>query len=204
MAYVEQVGIKRQVGGKSGEIRYWYPLTKPIKTAFGILLIVISYTSSTSKTTSSRCYQRCQGSADIFRVGERKTGTNGKDDISSCRIAALPESERFPNNALETVPLHRTMNLAVHTDSQPARTGRIRPADQSKTFSVQPPSLAVNFVKLPTFADQGAFQKSMPGQSYADSLLRPFARRDLMTALPARVLILSRNPWVRLRFRLLG
>jgi hypothetical protein len=96
------------------------------------------------------------------------------------------------------------MNLSMHTDSQPACTCRIRLADKGKTFTMQTPSLAVNFLKLPTFADQGAFQKSVPGQSYADSLLRPFALRDRITALPARVLILSRNPWVRLRFRLLG
>lgn len=96
------------------------------------------------------------------------------------------------------------MNLSVHTDSQPAATCRIGSADQGETFTVQTPSLAVNFLKLPTFSDKGAFQKSLPGQCYADSLLRPFALRDLITALPARVLILSRNPWVRLRFKLLG
>jgi hypothetical protein len=65
-------------------------------------------------------------------------------------------------------------------------------------------SPAVNFLKLPAFPQQGAFQKSLPGQCYAVSLLRPLALRDFMTALPARVLILSRNPWVRLRFKLLG
>ncbi len=96
------------------------------------------------------------------------------------------------------------MNLSMHTDSQPARTGQIWPADQCEAFAMQTPSLAVNFIKLPTFTNQGAFQKSLPGQSYADNLLRPFALRDFITALPARVLILSRNPWVRLRFKLLG
>jgi len=92
----------------------------------------------------------------------------------------------------------------MHTDSQPAHTCGIRLADQCETFAMQTLSLAVNFLKLPTFAYQGAFQKSVPGQRYADSLLRPFALRAFITALPARVLILSRNPWVRLRFKLLG
>jgi len=69
---------------------------------------------------------------------------------------------------------------------------------------MQTPSLTVNFLKLPSFPQQGAFQKSVLGQSYAESLKRPFALRALITALPARVLILSRNPWVRLRFILLG
>jgi len=96
------------------------------------------------------------------------------------------------------------MNLTMHTDPQPAGVCRIQSADQRETFAMQALSLAVNFLKLPTFTDQGAFQKSVPGQGYADSLLRPFALRDRITALPARVLILSRNPWVRLRFKILG
>jgi hypothetical protein len=33
---------------------------------------------------------------------------------------------------------------------------------------------------------------------------RPLARRRLMTARPARVLIRSKNPWVRFRRKLLG
>lgn len=40
--------------------------------------------------------------------------------------------------------------------------------------------------------------------SQAVSRTRPFARRALNTRRPPRVFILARNPWVRLRFRLLG
>jgi hypothetical protein len=90
MAYVEQVGIKRQVGGKSGEIIYLYPLTNPIETALAMLLIFIPYTSSIINTSGGRCYQRCQSSADISGVCTGKIGTNSKDDIDSCRIVALP------------------------------------------------------------------------------------------------------------------
>jgi len=34
MAYVEQVGVKRQVGGSKGEIRYWYALINQMKVLF--------------------------------------------------------------------------------------------------------------------------------------------------------------------------
>ena len=39
---------------------------------------------------------------------------------------------------------------------------------------------------------------------HAESLERPFRRRDFKTARPARLLMRSRKPWVLLRLRLLG
>ena len=42
------------------------------------------------------------------------------------------------------------------------------------------------------------------GHAQAESLLRPFRRRRLMIARPARVAIRDRNPWFFLRLRLLG
>jgi hypothetical protein len=116
----------------------------------------------------------------------------------------LPKSERLPNNPFDAISLHRATDLPMNTYSEPACTCRIRPADQCKTLTMQTASPAVNFLKLPSFPQQGAFQKPVLGQDYAESLLRPFALRALIIALPARVLILSRNPWVRLRFILLG
>ncbi len=92
----------------------------------------------------------------------------------------------------------------MNTYSQSGGPCLIRAADQGETSTVQTPAATVNLIKLPPLTQQGAFQKSESGQGYAESLLRPFALRALMTALPPRVLILSRNPWVRLRFILLG
>ncbi len=48
------------------------------------------------------------------------------------------------------------------------------------------------------------FSKAVDRSTYAASLLRPFALRARMIARPARVLILSRKPWVRARLILLG
>jgi hypothetical protein len=130
--------------------------------------------------------------------------TNGKNNISSGRILLLPKSKRLPNDPLEAISLHCSTNLSMNTYSQPGGPCFIRSADQGKTSTVQTPAATVNLIKLPPFTQQGAFQKSETGQGYAESLLRPFALRALITALPPRVLILSRNPWVRLRFKLLG
>jgi len=37
IAYWEQVGAKRQLGGNSGEINSWYNLTKPINNVLKII-----------------------------------------------------------------------------------------------------------------------------------------------------------------------
>ena len=41
-------------------------------------------------------------------------------------------------------------------------------------------------------------------EAQADKRLRPFARRDASTLRPAAVAVRARNPWRRLRTRLLG
>jgi len=166
----------------------------------GILLISILYTMSTSKITRERCYSR----ADITWMCTGEVRTNGKNNISSGRILLLPKSKRLPNDPLQAISLHCAANLSMNTYAQPGGPCFIRPADQGETSTVQTPAATVNLIKLPPLTQQGAFQKSASDQGYAESLLRPFALRALMTALPPRVLILSRNPWVRLRFILLG
>jgi hypothetical protein len=155
---------------------------------------------TTSKTIFKRCYSR----ADISGVYTGKVSTNGKNNICSCRIVFSPKPERLPNNPFDAISLHHTTNLPMNANPNPAFTCRIRQADQCKTLTMQTPSPAVNFIKLPSLAQKRAFQKPIPGQGYAVSTFLPLALRALIIALPARVLILSRHPWVRLRLILLG
>ena len=58
------------------------------------------------------------------------------------------------------------------------------------------------------FEETTAFSKRKTGHRahdlYADKRLRPFARRLFSTARPPGVAIRALNPWVRLRFKLLG
>lgn len=175
-----------------------------METALAIALIFILNRRSTDTTTSSTCCQGCQRVPDITWAGTGEIRTHRKDNISACRIVTSSQPERLPDDSFETISMHCPSNFAMHAYPQPAVLCCIRATNQGETFPVQPPPLAVNFVKLPGFAEQGAFQKPMSGQNYADNLLRPFARRARITARPALVLILSRNPWVRLRFKLLG
>lgn len=142
--------------------------------------------------------------AYVFGVEIGKFGTYSKNDISPKRIVAPPKPERFANNPLDTISLYCPTNFSMYAYPDPAPIRIVRPADQSKPLAMQTDAPIVDLLKLPALSEQGAFQKSISSQSYAESLLRPRALRALITALPARVLILSRNPWVRLRFRLLG
>jgi hypothetical protein len=68
-----------------------------------------------------------------------------------------------------------------------------------------PLPLPVDLIKLLPLTKQSGFPEFIPRQGYqADRRLRPFARRAFKIARPARVDIRARNPWVRLRFILLG
>jgi hypothetical protein len=92
----------------------------------------------------------------------------------------------------------------MYTDSEPVHCGSVWHTDQGKPRSVQTFSPGINPVILPPLTDKSLLEKPLRRQRYAESLLRPFALRALITARPARVLILSRKPWVLLRFRILG
>lgn len=54
------------------------------------------------------------------------------------------------------------------------------------------------------FAQTSCFWEGKHPTAYALSRLRPFARRRLNTLRPFLVAMRARNPWVRLRFKLLG
>jgi hypothetical protein len=140
------------VGGKSGEIMYWYPFTNPTNSVLGKLLIFISCALRTSK--SGR--KNGNGLTDIYRMCTRKFRTNSKNNICSSRILFLPKSKRFPNNSFNAISLHCTTNLSMNTYSESAEACFISPADQCETYTVQTLSLAVNFLKLPSFPQQGA------------------------------------------------
>jgi hypothetical protein len=145
------------VGGRRGEIIYWYPFTNPTNTVLGNLLIFISCTLTTSKPRRNNGYIL----TDILRVYTGKTRADSKNDICSSRILFLPKSKRFPNNSFYAISLHRTTNLSMNTYSESAYAGLISLTDQCEALTVQTLSLAVNFLKLPPFPQQGAFQKSL-------------------------------------------
>jgi hypothetical protein len=134
-----------------------------------------------------------------------KTGPNGKDNISISRIPFPVETKRFPYYPFYTVPFHSTFDFSIDAYPQPVPTKTIDAVYEGEPLSMQPSSLSVDLIKLPSLAHQADFRKRKSLQrAQADKRFRPFARRELKMARPARVSIRARKPCVRLRLRLLG
>jgi hypothetical protein len=114
------------------------------------------------------------------------------------------QSEGFPDYTFNSVPVYRITSFFLYTDTQPVVLHTVCRKDQRKTLTMQAFSLAIDTIKLPVFSQQTYFGKSKSFFHQAESCLRPLARRRLITACPARVLMRNRNPWVRLRLILLG
>lgn len=160
MVYAEHVGKKRQLGGKRGEIQYWYPRTNPTNTILRKSPTIMSCVVGRATAGSKRCY--CH--ADIPGIEAGEAGTNGQDDIRSRRILFWPKSERLPDNSFEAVSLHCATNLAMNAYPQPASACGIFPADKGKAFTMQTSSAAVDMFELPPFAKENTFGQTFTGQ----------------------------------------
>lgn len=160
MVYVEHVGIKRQLGGKRGEIQYWYPRTNPIKTRLKTSPTFMSCVAGRAAIASKRCY--CHGDIPGMLTGE--AGTYSQNNIRSRRILLRPKSERLPNNSFEPVSLHCATNLTMNAYPQPAVTCRIFPADKGEAFTVRTSSTAVDVLELPFLAKQSGLGQTFTGQ----------------------------------------
>lgn len=95
--------IKSTTGGKSGEIRYWYPLTTPIVKARKKLFIICIRTTETAKFQG----KRGNSLTNVQWLEKRKIRANSEYNISICRVIFPPEPERFPDNSLNAIPLDR-------------------------------------------------------------------------------------------------
>ena len=134
-----------------------------------------------------------------------KAGPYSKNNISIRRIPFPVETERFPYYPFDTVPFHSTFDFSIDAYPQPAPTETIDAVYEGEPLSMQTSSLSVDLIKLPSLTHQADFRKRKSLQrAQADKRFRPFARRELKMARPARVSIRARKPCVRLRLRLLG
>ncbi len=134
-----------------------------------------------------------------------KIRTYRKNYISTCGIKRPFKTKRFTNNPLDSVSLYSPFEFSVNTDPNPVIPPFIGNIDQRKPLTTMSLPLPVDLIKLLPLAKQSGFLEFIPRQGYqAERRLRPFARRAFKIARPARVDIRARNPWVRLRFILLG
>jgi len=139
------------------------------------------------------------------RGSRGKIRTYCENDISTDGIKRPFKTKRLTNNSLDSVSLYSPFELSVNTDPDSVIPQIIGNIDQRKPLTTMSLPLPVNLIKLLPLAKQSGFLEFIPRQDYqAESRLRPFARRAFKIARPARVDIRARNPWVRLRFILLG
>lgn len=115
------------------------------------------------------------------------------------------KTEWLTYDSLYPVSLYSTLDLAMDTYPQAVITVTVFLKDKCKSLAVQTFSLFINLFKFFILTQQAWLGKPVLFQVYqAESLLRPLARRALIIARPARVLMRALKPWARLRFKLLG
>lgn len=119
----------------------------------------------------------------------------------------LTLTEGLTAHALDAIAPHGGLDLFLGDGQTQAGMGQVvLPAQQGKVFVADLAGLRKDLFKL------GRPEKSLVpskspgkhGRCYAESTLRPRARRALRILRPAAVAIRARNPWRRARFKLLG
>ena len=150
---------------------------------------------------------RQHGRRCIFRGG------TGVDDYVSSWRGILVKAEPLAQQALEPIARHRTAGRThAHGQAQARVAEGIAAHDYEKVGIGRAPTRGVYGVVLVLVGQAPATRKTVrrglastrsPGGQTARRL-RPFARRRLSTSRPPFVAIRARNPWVRLRCRLLG
>lgn len=160
IVYAEHVGIKRQLGGKRGEMKYRYPRTHPMNTVLRKSLTIMSCVVGSVTAGNEGTYRH----VDVPGVQKPEVGANGQNDIRSRRILFWPESEGLPDDSFEAISLHCATNLSVNADPQPVPACGIVPADEGEAFTVQTSSAAVDGIELPPLAQQSILGQTLTCQ----------------------------------------
>ena len=100
----------------------------------------------------------------------------------------------------------------MDTDAQPVCVQPVGHENKAEFFPAKPFAVSINSLKFLWLTEQSRLGQRLlivsliwhSCRAYAERRTRPLARRRQITARPAFVFILARNPWVRLRLILLG
>ncbi len=93
----------------------------------------------------------------------------------------------------------------MNTYSKSVIIKRVHMINKGKPFTMYTFPSFINLFKIPALTQKACFGKpKVFQQNQADKRFRPLALRVLIMARPARVRMRARNPWERLRFKLLG
>ena len=136
------------------------------------------------------------------------------EDVEECGQIQTPRAEYLPDQPLDPIAHHGVTHPGADGDAEPACPSRRRSLDDHEAPTVPPLPLSLQLQELPTPPQpdrirkgSGARHGNQPGcfgGMETVSRLRPLARRRFNTARPVGVAMRARNPWVRIRRRLLG
>lgn len=171
IAYWEQVGINRQAGGKSGEMRYWYPLKIAIRHLPGTLRHADKRCSPPPVEHSSRSRKHIlfhtRGAAHglkhtvahVRQAVYRESGPNSQYNIGSRGKMRSMQPENLPDQPLDSVAAHRVSGFSVHTDSQPVIAQSVCKKDHGEAVTLQSPAGSVDTLKIPVCLQEMLFRQ---------------------------------------------
>jgi hypothetical protein len=116
----------------------------------------------------------------------------------------LISTKNLSNQTFRSISLDRTTELLRGGDAQPAGAALVCQQEHRAIAAVNPKPTAVNLLEFGSAANAFGWPEL---QSYSLLTVRrflPFARRRFSTKRPFLVAIRTRNPCVRLRWRVLG
>jgi hypothetical protein len=146
------------------------------------------------------------------QAGVEQFAFRDDDDVEAWR--ELVATKDLSNQSFSSISLDRAAQFPRGGDSQPAHRQIVREREQRQIAAVRADAAVVNLLIFRAAAD--AFVRPKTGRTSCPASagpsyrvltvrrLRPFARRRFSTKRPFFVLIRTRNPWVRLRWRVLG
>ena len=160
-------------------------------------------------------------------ISQSRSPFLGHDDQVKGGQSGLVAAKKLPEQALDAIALYRFSQAPGNHQPQPGMAFGHGSQGHAEMAGVEPLTLGLRPQKFLAMAEprrlgetggpfgvgfwtgaehrqlaSGVRLRGSPPQT--ERRFRPLARRRLITARPARVLIRSKNPWVRFRRKLLG
>ena len=125
------------------------------------------------------------------------------DDHVKSRRNLVP-TENLSNESFRSISLDRATQLLGGGDSQPTGAAVIGQEEDRAISAVNPKATVVDLLEFRSATNALSWSESQGYSLLTVRRLRPFARRRFSTSRPFFVAIRTKNPCVRLRWRVLG
>jgi hypothetical protein len=127
----------------------------------------------------------------------------GDDDHVKPRRDLVP-TENLSNQSFRSISLDRATQLFGGGNAQPTSAAVVCQEEYRAIPAVNPRATAVDLLEFRSATNALGWSESQGYSLLTVRRLRPFARRRFSTSRPFFVAIRTRNPCVRLRWRVLG